>query len=381
MGKVAQSSVKYLIKARLESGGVVEKPDVVGAIFGQTEGLLGEELDLRELQERGRIGRIEVSVKEKNGKSEATIEIPTSLDATETSLLAASLETIERVGPTTSDIRVERIVDQRTSKRDYIVKRAKQLLEEIERDKPEHNKITAEIRKQARASEVTQYKGFDAGPGVETSKEVVLVEGRADLVNLLRSGVKNGLVIGGTSIPNKIFEIVEDKDVTLFLDGDRGGDLILKEFREEKEPDYVARAPENKEVEELGKEEIHTALRDKEPFKYVKSQDIDEKEIEDKEDIIEYLNDLLGTRAVYIIDEDLETVSKFPLNRFREKVSDLDSCYMVIMDGEIDREKVEMLDNKTEFIVGMDKTDYVSSSNVSLLTRKELKPVKKSIEE
>lgn len=381
MGKVAQSSVKYLIKARLESGGVVEKPDVVGAIFGQTEGLLGEELDLRELQERGRIGRIEVSVKEKNGKSEATIEIPTSLDATETSLLAASLETIERVGPTTSDIRVERIVDQRTSKRDYIVKRAKQLLEEIERDKPEHNKITAEIRKQARASEVTQYKGFDAGPGVETSNEVVLVEGRADLVNLLRSGVKNGLVIGGTSIPNKIFEIVEDKDVTLFLDGDRGGDLILKEFREEKEPDYVARAPENKEVEELGKEEIHTALRDKEPVKYVKSQDIDEKEIEDKEDIIEYLNDLLGTRAVYIIDEDLETVSKFPLNRFREKVSDLDSCYMVIMDGEIDREKVEMLDNKTEFIVGMDKTDYVSSSNVSLLTRKELKPVKKSIEE
>ncbi len=381
MGKVAQSSVKYLIKARLESGGVVEKPDVVGAIFGQTEGLLGEELDLRELQERGRIGRIEVSVKEKNGKSEATIEIPTSLDATETSLLAASLETIERVGPTTADIRVERIVDQRTSKRDYIVKRAKQLLEEIERDKPEHNKITAEIRKQARASEVTQYKGFDAGPGVETSNEVVLVEGRADLVNLLRSGVKNGLVIGGTSIPNKIFEIVEDKDVTLFLDGDRGGDLILKEFREEKEPDYVARAPENKEVEELGKEEIHTALRDKEPVKYVKSQDVDKKEIEDKEDIIEYLNDLLGTRAVYIIDEDLETVSKFPLNRFREKVSDLDSCYMVIMDGEIDREKLEMLDNKTEFIVGMDKTDYVSSSNVSLLTRKELKPVKKSIEE
>jgi len=378
MGKVAQSSVKYLIKARLESGGVVEKPDVVGAIFGQTEGLLGEELDLRELQERGRIGRIEVSVEEKNGKSEATIEIPTSLDATETSLLAASLETIERVGPTTADIRVERIVDQRTSKRDYIVKRAKQLLEEIERDKPEHNKITAEIRKQARASEVTQYKGFDAGPGVETSNEVVLVEGRADLVNLLRSGVKNGLVIGGTSIPNKIFEIVEDEDVTLFLDGDRGGDLILKEFREEKEPDYVARAPENKEVEELGKEEIHTALRDKEPVKYVKSQDIDEKEIEDKEDIIEYLNDLLGTRAVYIIDEDLETVSKFPLNRFEEKVSDLDSCYMVIMDGEIDREKVDMLDNKTEFIVGMDKTDYVSSSNVSLLTRKELKPVKKA---
>ncbi len=378
MGKVAQSSVKYLIKAKLESGGVVEKPDVVGAIFGQTEGLLGEELDLRELQERGRIGRIEVAVEEKNGKSEATIEIPTSLDATETSLLAASLETIERVGPTTADIRVERIVDQRTSKRDYIVKRAKQLLEEIERDKPEHNKITAEIRKQARASEVTQYKGFEAGPSVETSNEIVLVEGRADLVNLLRSGVKNGLVIGGTSIPNKIFEVVEGKDITLFLDGDRGGELILKEFREEKEPDYVARAPENKEVEELGKEEIHTALRDKEPVKYVKSKDIDEEEIEDKEEVIEYLNDLLGTRAVYIIDEDLETVSKFPLNRFEEKVSDLDSCYMVMMDGEIDREKVEMLDNKTEFIVGMDKTDYVSSSNVSLLTRNELKPVKKA---
>ena len=61
------STTKYIINAQFEVDGVVEKPDVVGAIFGQTEGLLGEDLDLRELQKTGRIGRIDISVKSRNG--------------------------------------------------------------------------------------------------------------------------------------------------------------------------------------------------------------------------------------------------------------------------------------------------------------------------
>jgi len=374
MGKVAQSSVKYVINAELKSGGVIEKPDVVGAVFGQTEGLLGEELDLRELQERGRIGRIEVKVEKENRKSKASIQIPTSLDATETCLLAASLETIERVGPTNADIRVKKIEDQRTSKRDYIVKRAKQLLEQIETDKPEKREITQEIREQARTSEVTSYNGFEAGPSAETSKEIVLVEGRADLVNLLRNGVKNVLVLGGTSIPEKIFETVEEKEVTLFLDGDRGGDLILKEFLDEEEPDYVARAPENKEVEELTKEQIHKSLRDKEPFEYVKVREV-EKEIEKPEELLEQLNNLLGTRAVHTVNEELETIDRFPLNRFEEKAESLSQCYAVIIDGEIDRDKVEKLEQTTEYVIGMDKTGRVNSSETTILTKEDLKPV------
>ena len=48
------------MQANFEIEGVVEKPDVIGAVFGQTEGLFGPELELRELQKSGRIGRIEI---------------------------------------------------------------------------------------------------------------------------------------------------------------------------------------------------------------------------------------------------------------------------------------------------------------------------------
>ncbi|MFB6145688.1 MAG: DNA primase DnaG, partial [Candidatus Nanohaloarchaea archaeon] len=251
MGKVAQNSVKYVIEAKLDSNGVVEKPDIVGALFGQTEGLLGEELDLRELQERGRIGRIDVQVSKNNGSSTAKIKIPSSLDATETALLGAALETIERVGPTNADIRIDEIRDERNSKRDYIVKRAKQLLKEMKDSKPEKAQITDEVKEEVRTSEITEYRGFKAGPDAEYAEEVILVEGRADLLNLMRAGVKNAVALGGTSIPAGIEDIGSEKKLTAFLDGDRGGDLILEELREKAEPDFVARAPEKKEVEEL----------------------------------------------------------------------------------------------------------------------------------
>ena len=82
------STTKYLIQARLATDGIVEKPDIVGAIFGQTEGLLGDELDLRDLQKSGRIGRIEVEVASTKGKSEGTVYVPSSLDQVETAILS-----------------------------------------------------------------------------------------------------------------------------------------------------------------------------------------------------------------------------------------------------------------------------------------------------
>ena len=93
------STTKYLIKTKITADGVVEKPDVIGAIFGQTEGLLGEELDLRDLQKGARIGRIEVEVKSEGGRSVGEVLIPSSLDQVDTAILAAALETIDRIGP------------------------------------------------------------------------------------------------------------------------------------------------------------------------------------------------------------------------------------------------------------------------------------------
>src|SRR3989337_243375 len=121
-------TTKYIIHATIKADGVIERPDVVGAIFGETEGLIGADLDLRELQKSGRIGRLEVNIKSNMGKSSGTIEIPSSLDKVETAVLAASLETIDRIGPCVANINVGKIEDVRTSKRKQVVDRAKHIL-------------------------------------------------------------------------------------------------------------------------------------------------------------------------------------------------------------------------------------------------------------
>lgn len=372
MGKISQSSTKYVIRAELESSGVIEKPDIVGAIFGQTEGLLGDELDLRELQEKGRVGRIDVDVREDDGNSQAKIEIPTSLDSTETALLAASLETIERVGPTGADIRVKKIDDRRNTKRDYIVKRAKQLLSEMQDDKPEKNSITREVKEEVRTSEITEYRGFNAGPSAGESEEIIFVEGKADLLNLLKNGIKNTVALGGTSIPENAEKIAEEKTLTAFLDGDRGGDLILKELEEKAEPDYVARAPEDKEVEELGKEQIYRALRDKERFKY--ADEGEKKEISDEkiERFSDVLDDLVGTRAVFVLNEELEIVDRFPLQK-TDKLEETENCNAVALDGEIDKKITEKAEKAgSDYLIGMKKTGSVNSSKLRIITRKDL---------
>ncbi|MBU4300686.1 MAG: DNA primase DnaG [Nanoarchaeota archaeon] len=265
MAKLAQTSVKYLIKAKFDASGIVEKPDVIGALFGQTEGLLGPELDLRELQRTGRIGRIEVKSVSQRGKAVGEITIPSSLDSTETALIAASLETIDRVGPCDAKIHIESVEDLRTIKRNYIVERAKELLAGLLNQMPDTAVMSEELMQNLRTAEVVEFKGLPAGPDVLTGDAIIVCEGRADVVNLLKHGVKNAVAIGGTSVPQAFAEIFREKEVTVFLDGDRGGDIILKELQQLGEIDFVARAPEGKEVEELTKKEIFKALRDKVP--------------------------------------------------------------------------------------------------------------------
>ena len=265
-------TTKYVIYAEFEANGVVERPDVVGAIFGQTEGLLGDDLDLRELQKTGRIGRIKVEVHTKAGKSYGTITVPSSLDRVETAILAAALETIDRVGPCEARIRVIKIEDVRATKRKYIIERAKEILETLmEEEIPESQELTEEVKKAVRAKELIEYgpEKLPAGPHVPFSDSIIVVEGRADVLNLLKHGIKNAIAVEGTSVPETIIRLSKERIVTAFTDGDRGGELILKELLQVADVDYVARAPEGKEVEELTKKEIIKALRSKVPAEQV----------------------------------------------------------------------------------------------------------------
>ncbi len=396
MAKLAQTSVKYLVKAKFEASGYVERPDVIGAIFGQTEGLLGPELDLRELQRTGRMGRIEVEINYDKGKSTGVIIIPTSLDITETVLIAASLETIERIGPCNAKIRVTSVEDLRTVKRKYIIDRAKELLQQALSQIPEPSQITEDLMQSVRANEITEYRGLPAGPAVLESDKIIVVEGRADVINLLKHGIRNAIAIEGTSVPEAIVELSKQKEVTALLDGDRGGDLILKELLTKADIDYVARAPRGKEVEELTRKELYKCLREAIPAEEVRNQlhieqegiftpepkryeklvkeDIGERraerkrkdegekrKTEKKEEVVsketkelfkKEMEEILGTRAASIFNDKMEFVGRVPIKELEKALTQVENARAVVIDGDITDDILKIGKKGITIIVG-----------------------------
>jgi len=259
------TSSKYVIRASIRANGVVNKSDVVGAVFGQTEGLLGDELDLRDLQKSGRMGRVEVDIRSDKGKSKGEIEISSSMDQVETSVFAAALETVERVGPCKATVKITALEDSRTSKREVIIERARSLLIDLLSDsRTAGSTITDTVRKALQTEEVVRFKGkLPAGPNVETSDAVIIVEGRGDVLNLLKHGIKNAVAVEGTNIPKEVTALTKEKTVTAFVDGDRGGEMIIQELLQVAEVDFIARAPSNTEVEHITHKQIMKCLRDK----------------------------------------------------------------------------------------------------------------------
>ncbi|WP_247002437.1 DNA primase DnaG [Halosolutus gelatinilyticus] len=262
-----EDTSKYLIHADVTADGVVERSDVVGAIFGQTEGLLGDELDLRDLRQSQKVGRIDVEITSTQGQSHGTVTIATSLDKVETATLAASLETITRVGPCRADLDVTEIEDVRAAKRKEVVERAKELLRTgFDDSVMSSEEILAEVRQHVRVEDITEYEGLPAGPRVTDSDAIIIVEGRSDVLTMLTYGIKNAIAVEGTNVPDAVAELTHHRTVTAFLDGDRGGDLILEELSQVGDIDYVAFAPAGESVEELDHHEVFAALRNKVPY-------------------------------------------------------------------------------------------------------------------
>jgi len=426
MGKISPISGKYIIHANIKIDGVVEKPDVIGAIFGQTEGLLGAELELRELQRSGRIGRIEVNTTSKSGKVEGEIIIPSSLDKAETAIIAAALEIIERIGPCNAKILVSNIEDIRISKRNHVIQRAKELLQSmLESVIPDSTELADEVGESVRVMEVTTYgpEKLPAGPAVADSEEIIVVEGRADVLTLLKYGIKNAIAMNGSNVPKTIGKLSKEKTVIVFVDGDRGGDLNVRELMGVAELDFVARAPDGKEVEELTQKEILKALRGKmtpEQFEveikerskntntsYKTKSDrksnnnnrradkptnrrTDKREPrepreprvprkkpltdDEKEVFSEALQSLLGTKGATLLDSDTNILGKVPI---KELISTLKSLkgnvYAVAIDGVVNSDILDTCnDAKVKFLVGMDVDVDSSKSRVSVFSASNL---------
>lgn len=342
MAKISPTSIKYSIIADFVAEGPFQKQDVIGALFGQTEGLLGADLELRELQKEGKIGRIEVELTTEGGKTTGEILIPSALDKTETTIIAAALETIDKIGPTDAKIIIREIEDVRGSKRDYIMERAKALLAGIKNEGMDSTEIGNELRESTRIAKVEDYgeEKLAAGPDVDMSEEVIVVEGRADVVNLVKYGIKNVIGMQGTRFPKTITKLGEKKTLTLFVDGDRGGKLIAENVCNNAKIAFITQAPDGKEVEELAGKEILQALRKKvTPREFFRKFDVRETPIREaprrdpdeisrreiSDDDISKLRAMAGEikgKNVLVVNDKIEIVGNVPasrLNSFNKK--------------------------------------------------------------
>lgn len=383
MAKAPADTIKYNIYADIAIDGVVEKPDVVGAIFGQSEGLLGEELELRDLQKSGRVGRIEVDIKTKVGKSTGKVIVPSSLDMAETAIIAATIEAVDRVGPCNAKIKVTNVEDARSVKRKQMIDRAKEILKKLMDEQiPESDELTNEVRKAVQLSEITSYKGLPAGPGIATAESVIVVEGRADVLNLLRCGMKNVVAVGGTNIPPVVVELSRSKTIIAFVDGDRGGEMILKELSQVADIDYVARAPNSKEVEDLTKKEVIMALRRKVPLKQVKPKEGGEGHIppipESKpsnasvvERLRGELSSIKGKLVARLYDKDMNQITEIEIKDMISALKDVQPRY-VVFDGIVTQRLVDNASkSNVEYIVGVNRASDISNThNINIIMEK-----------
>ncbi len=405
MAKISPVAAKYIVQSSIHIDGVVDRPDVIGAIFGQTEGLLGSDLELRELQRSGKIGRIEVNVNTSSGKTTGEIIIPSSLDKTETAIIGAALEVIQRIGPCNAKVEVKDVEDVRISKRNFVIERAKALLKVLtEKTLPDSQEITDEVAQSVRQMEIREFgrERLAAGPAIEESEEIIVVEGRADVLNLLKQGIKNVIAMNGTSVPETIKELSKKKSITIFVDGDRGGDLIIRELLATTDIDFICKAPDGKEVEEITKKEIHKALRGKITAEQAKlelkvnsngalrdnrngARRIVERRPsvsqprrtfnnsrpsvrqtphtprtilspEEKSKLKTTLEELFGTRGACIFDNKLNVLGKVPVSELLTTIKSVrEGIYTIVLDGEVDSELVRTAGNLgVKHIVGSD---------------------------
>jgi len=347
---------KYIIEFDFEIDGEVELSDIVGAIFSSTDYLLGPDFDMREMSETGKISRIRlVNVETKGRKMVGILQVPTTKEIEAVALIAALIETVEQVGPYKARFRFRRIIDVREEKLKYIEKRALEILEKWKFDKiPKADEILRRLHEKAigkinlqniRVGGVT----LVAGPEFERAEEVILVEGRADVAKLVKYGIKNVLSIGGGKMPEDLKKILEDKKVTAFLDGDRGGFLNLKKLMNTLKVDYVAMAPKGKEVEELKYEEVIEALSNRKPVDMVINED--NEELQPYKDFISQVS---GKMEALLIKNGrvIKKVSVSDLMDTLEKIEN--TVDLIVTDGIVTQRLVDLANRKgVKTIIGV----------------------------
>jgi DNA primase len=408
--------VKYHVKLKFEVDGLVEKADIIGAIFGQTEGLLGPEMNLNELQKVSKVGRIEVNVDTKSNMAKGDAIIPMSTDISTAALIAAAIESIDKVGPFQAKFVLSGIDDIRAIKKKVIVDRAKKIVQEwATKTISEGEEMLKDVYDASKPGKLTTFgkAQLACGTGVFDSDWIILVEGRADVINLLRAGFDNAIAIEGAKIDETVIKLTEGKKVIAFLDGDRAGDLILKELHGVVNIDKVLRAPSGREVEECTPLEIAEILRDGMQFAGANVQemhatarqlqypgrsqnhkkDIQEHTMEEVEmqsssgergspgtTLLEDNSEILSAvKAVYpqinetleaiVLDGSMKILLKVPVSDVVKKLDRTEGAKMLVLDGIVTQRLVDAADKVgIEYIVGHRTGELKKSTEVRIRT-------------
>ena len=405
--QLPETIVKYLAKLSFEIDGAVDKADIIGAIFGQTEGLFGPEMNLNELQKNWKVGRIEILIESQNGKASGSVTIPMSTDISTVSLIAAAVEQIEKVGPCGSKFKLLSIDDVRAVKRNAIVERAKEISRNwASKSSSEGEDMLKDI------SESTVQKGkvlafgkdeCPAGPAINTSNEIIVVEGRADILNLMRVGIENTIAVEGTSVPQTIVELAKTKSLSAFLDGDRGGDLILRELSSVVKLTKVSRATRGKEVEELTPVELLECLnksegsdntrdgggyqrrdnyqrreggyqrrdndswnRDEAPVEQKNYSEVEEIPVELVTKAKDILGELEGSLEAHLYDSSMNEVLKVPVNELVKNLENNSGSEHLIFDGIVTERLIELANSSGIKSIITNRIGNVKNNKTSL---------------
>lgn len=348
--------VKYLVRLKFEVDGVVERADVIGAIFGQTEGLFGPEMNLNELQKSWKVGRIEINLESKNDRTKGEVIVPMSTDIGTAALIAAAVESVDKVGPCSARFNLGGIEDVRATKRKQIVDRAKLIVRDwSSKTSSEGENVLKDVTESTKRARVINYglENLPAGPGVFSSELVFLVEGRADVVLFLRAGIENVVALEGTSVPDSIIELGKKKRLIAVLDGDRGGDLIEKELAQVVRVEKVIRAPTGKEVEDLTPIDVINMLKAERletaptgSRKEGPAERAPERAQEEPEEPVvvkarELYPNLNGTLEAVLLDQGLQEVGRVPISELVQKMEGSNGVQFLIFDGIVTQRLVE----------------------------------------
>ena len=371
-------AMKYMIHASLDIDGTVQRKDVIGAIMGQTEGLLGDDLELRKIQRTARIGHVDVEMTVAKGKASGEITIPSSMDNVETAIIASSLETIDRIGPCNAIIKVTEIHDIRAVKRNNVVDRAKQLLLDMVNSGSAASKtVIEEVRSVLTTQQVTDYHGLTCGPNVESSDSLIIVEGRNDVRNIINYGIKNAISADGAgNIKQELIDLANGKEtVIVAIDGDRGGEMLFQQLQSSMKVDFVAQAPVGQEWELLPQKTVTKCLSMKvEAARFAKQ--VSDKEGEEEpsspeempekaQELFNHLGDL-GSNKALIVYVDGKLSDPIGPRKLAEESEEADGAVAIVFNGPINGRMIEIASKSAiETLVGTSEgKDFTSTNDV-----------------